>query len=171
MAELAPRERLQPSLLDRLTDDEPDQQVESRDRRVLSVRNLREGVLRDLAWLLNTTNLLSVSDVPRLPHLGNSVVNYGMPDMSGASLENMNRADLERAIRQAIWDFEPRLIRSSVSVKAMPVQDSISKIMFEIQADMWAQPYPERLFLKTELDLDLAHISISESSSSSGART
>jgi type VI secretion system protein ImpF len=40
--------------------------------------------------------------------------------------------------------------------------------MFEIQADMWAQPYPERLFLKTELDLDLAHISISESS---GART
>jgi len=59
MAELAPRERLQPSLLDRLTDDEPDQEVESRERRVLSVRGLREGVLRDLAWLLNTTNLLS----------------------------------------------------------------------------------------------------------------
>ena len=41
MAELAPRERLQPSLLDRLTDDEPDQEVESRERRVLSVRGLR----------------------------------------------------------------------------------------------------------------------------------
>jgi type VI secretion system protein ImpF len=168
MAELAPRERLQPSLLDRLTDDEPDQEVESRDRRVLSVRGLREGVLRDLAWLLNTTNLLSVSDVPRLPHLASSVLNYGMPDMSGASLANMSAADLERAIRQAIWDFEPRLIRSSVSVKVAPQQESISKIMFEIQADMWAQPYPERLFLKTELDLDLAQISLTEFS---GART
>jgi type VI secretion system protein ImpF len=168
MAELAPRERLQPSLLDRLTDDEPDQEVESRDRRVLSVRSLREGVLRDLAWLLNTTNLLSVSDVPRLPHVANSVLNYGMPDMSGASLASMNAADLERAIRQAIWDFEPRLIRSSVSVKVLPQQDSISKIMFEIQADMWAQPYPERLFLKTELDLDLAQISLTEFA---GART
>ena len=162
MAELAPRERLQPSLLDRLTDDEPDQEVEARDRRVLSVRSLREGVLRDLAWLLNTTNLLSVSDVPRLPHLANSVLNYGMPDMSGASLANMNAADLERAIRQAIWDFEPRLIRSSVTVRALPQQESISKIMFEIQADLWAQPYPERLFLKTELDLDLAQISLIE---------
>ena len=168
MAELAPRERLQPSLLDRLTDDEPDPEVESRERRVLSVRGLREGVLRDLAWLLNTTNLLSVSDVPRLPHLANTVLNYGMPDMSGASLANMNAADLERAIRQAIWDFEPRLIRSSVSVKVMPQQESISKIMFEIQADMWAQPYPERLFLKTELDLDLAQVSLTESS---GARS
>ena len=168
MAELAPRERLQPSLLDRLTDDEPDQEVESRDRRVLSVRGLREGVLRDLAWLLNTTNLLSVSDVPRLPHLASSVLNYGMPDMSGASLANMSAADLERAIRQAIWDFEPRLIRSSVSVKVAPQQESISKIMFEIHADMWAQPYPERLFLKTELDLDLAQISLTEFS---GART
>jgi type VI secretion system protein ImpF len=134
---------------------------------VLSVRGLREGVLRDLAWLLNTTNLLSVSDVPRLPHLANSVLNYGMPDMSGASLANMNAADLERAIRQAIWDFEPRLIRSSVTVKALPQQESISKIMFEIQADLWAQPYPERLFLKTELDLDLAQISLTEFS---GAR-
>jgi type VI secretion system protein ImpF len=167
MAELAPRERLQPSLLDRLTDDEPDRQVEARERRVLSMRGLRDGVLRDLAWLLNTTNLLSVSDVPRLPHLGASVLNYGMPDMSGASLANMHIADLERAIRQAIWDFEPRLIRASVSVKATAAQASISKIMFEIEADMWAQPYPERLYLKTELDLDLAHVSLSDFS---GAR-
>jgi type VI secretion system protein ImpF len=166
MAELAPRERLQPSLLDRLTDDEPDQQAESRERRVMSMRSLREGVLRDLAWLLNTTNLLSVTAhlrPQRLPHLASSVLNYGMPDMSGASLAGMNTGDLERAIRQAIWDFEPRLIRSSVQVKAVPDAGSITRIMFEIEADMWAQPYPERLYIKTELDLDQAHISLSES--------
>lgn len=168
MAELAPRERLQPSLLDRLTDDEPGDEAEARERRVLSMRSLRTGVLRDLAWLLNTTNLLSVSDVPRLPHLAASVLNYGVPDMSGASLANMNITDLERAIRQAIWDFEPRLIRSSVSVKAVAVQASITKIMFEIEADLWAQPYPERLYLKTELDLDLAHITLSDAA---GARS
>ena len=163
MAELAPRERLQPSLLDRLTDDEPDQQSEARERRVMSMRSLREGVLRDLAWLLNTTNLLSVTERYRLPHLASSVLNYGMPDMSGASLAGMNTGDLERAIRQAIWDFEPRLIRSSVQVKAVATSESITRITFEIEADMWAQPYPERLYIKTELDLDQAHISLSES--------
>ncbi len=162
MAELAPRERLQPSLLDRLTDDEPDKLAESRERRVMSVRTLREGVLRDLAWLLNTTNLFSVTDRYGLPHLANSVINFGIPDLSGASMANMKIAELERSIRQAIWDYEPRLIRSSVSVKVLEADGSASKIMFAIEADMWAQPYPERLYLKTELDIDLASIRLTE---------
>lgn len=163
MAELAPRERLQPSLLDRLTDHEPDKTVEARERRVLSGRGLREGVLRDLAWLLNTTSLGATGELPRLPYLAGSVLDYGLPAISGVSLANMERADLERAIRQAIWDFEPRLIRSSVSVKAMATQGSTSKIVFEIEADLWAQPYPERLYLKTELDLDLGQLSLFDS--------
>ncbi|AWL04333.1 type VI secretion system baseplate subunit TssE [Massilia oculi] len=160
MAELAPRERLQPSLLDRLTDHEPDQAVETRERRVLSERGLRAGVLRDLAWLLNTTNLEAGGAMPRLPHLAGSVLNYGLPDIAGVSQAGMSTADLERAIRQAIWDFEPRLIRASVSVKAVAAPEAISKITFEIEADLWAQPYPEHLYLKTELDLDLRQLTL-----------
>jgi type VI secretion system protein ImpF len=164
MAELAPRERLQPSLLDRLTDDEPDKLVESRERRVLSLRSLREGVLRDLAWLLNTTNLFSVTATARLPHVANSVLNYGMPDISGMSVAGLNLADLERSIRQAIWDFEPRLIRGSVVVRASAADaGQHNKIMFEIEGDMWAQPYPERLYLKTELDVDRASVRLLDS--------
>lgn len=163
MAELAPRERLQPSLLDRLTDDEPDKTVEARERRVMSVRTLREGVLRDLAWLLNTTNLFSVSERYNLPHVASSVINFGLPDLSGTALAGRNTAELERTIRQAIWDFEPRLIRSTVQVRVVPENECFNKIMFEIEADMWAQPYPERLYLKTELDLDLATLSLTDS--------
>jgi type VI secretion system protein ImpF len=165
MAELAPRERLQPSLLDRLSDDEPGTAVEPRERRVLSLRTLRDGVLRDLAWLLNTTNLLSVSgtDAGHLPHLANSVLNYGVPDISGNSVSNLNVGKLERGIRQAIWDFEPRLIRSTVTVKALAGgRVDHNKLLFEIEADLWAQPYPERLYLKTELDLERGAVLLSE---------
>lgn len=165
MAELAPRERLQPSLLDRLTDDEPEKTVEARDLRVLSLRTLREGVLRDLAWLLNTTNLFSTTSPSRLPHLSQSVINYGMPDISGVPVSNLDINQLERGIRQAIWDFEPRLIRASVSVKALAGGGiDHNKLTFEIEADLWAQPYPERLYLKTELDLDSASMSLTENS-------
>ncbi|MFL6674165.1 MAG: type VI secretion system baseplate subunit TssE [Massilia sp.] len=167
MAELAPRERLQPSLLDRLTDHEPDKGIEARERRVLSLRTLRESVLRDLAWLLNTTNLLSVTDTPRLPHVASSVLNYGMPDISGIPLAGLNLSDLERGIRQAIWDFEPRLVRASVTVRAISAALEHNKLMFEIEGDMWAQPYPERLYLKTEIDLDGGAIRLTESA---GAR-
>lgn len=168
MAELAPRERLQPSLLDRLSDDEPGKSAEPRERRVLSMRTLRDGVLRDLAWLLNTTNLLSVGGFDKLPHVANSVLNYGVPDLSGAAIASLNIARLERGIRQAIWDFEPRLIRASVSVKALAGASSDNnKITFDIEADLWAQPYPERLYLKTELDLDRSSIVLTET----GARS
>ncbi|MBP1202782.1 type VI secretion system protein ImpF [Duganella sp. 1411] len=170
MAELAPRERLQPSLLDRLSDDEPGSAVESRERRVLSLRTLREGVLRDLAWLLNSTNLLSVLDAAKLPHVANSVVNYGVPDISGIPVAGLNLGQLERGIRQAIWDFEPRLIRSSVSVRALAAAHvGYNKMIFEIEADLWAQPYPERLYLKTELDLDRASVVLTETDARSAS--
>jgi type VI secretion system protein ImpF len=163
MAELAPRERLQPSLLDRLSDDEPNNTVEPRERRVLSLRTLRDGVLRDLAWLLNTTNLLSVTTTARLPQLANSVLNYGVPGLAGNAVANLDVGALERSIRQAIWDFEPRLVRNTVTVKALATSDAReNKLDFVIEADLWAQPYPERLYLKTELDLERGAVVISE---------
>lgn len=158
---------MQPSLLDRLTDDEPGKEAEPRERRVLSLRSLRAGVLRDLAWLLNTTSLLSVVDLPKLPHLSNSVLNYGVPHLSGNSIANLDLSRLERAIRQAIWDFEPRLIRATVSVRALTgASIDHNKLTFEIEADMWAQPYPERLFLKTELDLECGAVTLTDAAGS-----
>lgn len=168
MAELAPRERLQPSLLDRLTDLEPEKSVEARDRRVLSIRTLREGVLRDLAWLLNTTRLFTRMDeqmTNAYPYVANSVINYGMPDISGMTVTGMDLIQLETNIRQAIWDFEPRIIRDTVKVRAVSTAQNgvnYNKIMFEIEGDMWAQPYPERLYLKTELDMEGSAFKLTE---------
>jgi type VI secretion system protein ImpF len=75
---------------------------------------------------------------------------------------SLNIAQLERGIRQAIWDFEPRLIRNSVSVKARMSDSEKITLTFDIEADLWAQPYPERLYLKTELDLERGAVLLSE---------
>ena len=56
MADKNIAERLQPSLLDRLTDDAPGDLQEARDMRVIDIRRLREIVQRDLSFLLNTNN-------------------------------------------------------------------------------------------------------------------
>src|SRR3954447_25204241 len=50
-----PLERLQPALLDRLTDQRPHEKVEARRERVISEQQLREAVRRDLTWLFSTT--------------------------------------------------------------------------------------------------------------------
>jgi type VI secretion system protein ImpF len=164
MAELTSSERLQPSLLDRLTDDEPTQNVESRDKRVLSMQRLREFVLRDLQWLLNCGNFEQSTDLSDHPHVKNSVVNYGVPDLSGLTASGANIPDLERRLRDAIWNFEPRLLRNSLKVRARvdPSAAHHNAIVFEIEGELWAQPLPLRLFMRTELDLESGEMAVSD---------
>ena len=158
------KERLQPSLLDRLTDDEPDRPVESRGKRVLSAARLRESVRRDLAWLLNTTCLASVRDLTTLPEVADSTLNYGVADLAGRTKSTVKAEELERLIRHAIWKFEPRLVRRSVHVKMVgePSEIRFNNMCFIIEAELWAQPIPLRLFLRTELDLESGDARVTE---------
>jgi type VI secretion system protein ImpF len=164
LPELTHKERLQPSLLDRLTDDEPDRQVESREQRVFSLTRLREAVLRDLAWLLNTTKLEAGTDLDAYPEVRHSVLNYGIPDLSGISLSGANLGKLERDLRQAIIDFEPRVLRESLSVRleANESQMSHNAMTFLIEGELWAQPVPLRMYLKTEIDLDIGDVRVTD---------
>lgn len=170
MAELTTRDRLQPSLLDRLTDDEPEARDESRDKRMLSMQGLRRAVLRDLGWLFNTTRLGVVQDLSQSALAAQSVINYGLPDLSGKTASGVDVVDLEAHLRQAIWDFEPRVLRDTVDVKAVladPSGGTPNQIVFEISGELWGQPLPERLYLKTELDLEIGEVRVFDASGSS----
>jgi len=164
MAELTPKERLQPSLLDRLSDDEPDRARESREKRVLSPQRLRESVRRDLTWLLNNTHLATVQDLDPYPQVEQSTLNYGMPDLAGKTASMVDSAALEKAIRRAIWEFEPRLLKESVRVKAIVNQEQMNHnaLCFSIEAELWAQPLPLRLYLRTDVDLETGSVVVSE---------
>jgi type VI secretion system protein ImpF len=164
MADLAPTERLQPSLLDRLTDDEPGKQVEGRDRSTLSPQKLREIVLRDLGWLMNTGNLATVEDLGAWPNAARSVINYGIPDLSGLATATLDAESLERSLRQAILDFEPRILARSLRVKANIERNQMNQgaLLFHIEGELWAQPAPIGLSLKTEVDLESRRVVVTD---------
>ncbi len=164
MAELTTKERLQPSLLDRLTDQSPSNKQESRDQRVLSTQRLREGVLRDLGWLLNSVNLSTVQDLDDYPEVARSVLNYGMPDLAGHTASGVDVHAPERLLKQAILDFEPRLIRNTVRVKLKLAESQMNHnaMTFHIEGELWAQPVPLHMFMKTEIDLEIGQVTVSE---------
>ena len=167
MPELTPRDRLQPSLLDRLTDDEPEVAVESRDRRVLSMSELRRSVIRDIEWLFNAGNLASVLDLSEHDHVADSVVNFGLPELAGATASGVDPSALERLVRQAIWSFEPRILRHSVKVRCLVSEDLMNRnaLVFVIEGELWGQPLPTSLYLRTEVDLDSGTVVVSEGGS------
>jgi type VI secretion system protein ImpF len=170
MAELTTKERLQPSLLDRLTDDEPDKLQESREKRILSSQRLRDSVRRDLNWLFNTTNLAAVQSLEAYPEVERSTVNYGLPDLAGRTASSIDRDLMERLLRRAIWEYEPRLLRSSIRVQLSVDANELNHnaMNFSIQAELWAQPLPLRLFLRTDLDLETGEAAVSEDAGPKG---
>ena len=159
MAELFQKERLQPSLLDRLADNEPYKKEESREQRVLSFQKLKQSVIRDLEWLLNAGCLETTQDLSDYPQVKQSVLNFGIPDLTGMTASNVDSTTLERMLRQRILDFEPRILPQSLKVRVID-KDEHNAIIFEIEGELWSQPMPERLYLKTILDLELGNVEI-----------
>ena len=164
MAELTSQERLQPSLLDRLTDADPDTSKESRGRRVLSMQRMRAAVLRDLASLLNTGQLETIEDLESYPEVRNSVLNFGMPDITGLSIAGTDTVELEKAVRDAIVRFEPRIAAKTVRVSVVKDEAGMSRnsMVFNISGQLWAEPTPITLYLKTEVDLETGGVTVAD---------
>jgi len=161
---LEQQENLQPSLLDRLSDDYPQTKQESRERRVMSLTKLREAVLRDIGWLLNTDSLSSVEDLSKHPEVSNSVLNFGMPSLSGHEISGANLKELERRVKEAVRNFEPRILPDTVRVKVIvePDQMNGNAMSFSIEGQLWAEPAPLHLILRTDIDLQTGNVVIKD---------
>ena len=169
MRELTPQERLQPALLDRLTDEEPEKKVEGPDKRVLTKTQLKQAVLRDLVWLMNTTRLESSEDLSEAPNVQRSVLNFGLPALSGETASTLDPTNLERSVRDAILAFEPRILPASLRVEAIVTDTQLDQhnvISVQIEGQLWAQPVPLELLLRTEVDLETGKVEITELSAS-----
>jgi type VI secretion system protein ImpF len=154
MADLTPTEKLQPCLLDRLTDDEPEKKEESRAQRVLSLQKYRKGVLRDLSWLFNASAYLSLDGVQEFnlkefPEAYRSVINFGTRQLCGQM--GVNTEQMQEEIAAVVKVFEPRISPRSLVIQADKERNLVS---LEIEGDLWSHPVPEHLHVKTAMDVE-----------------
>lgn len=158
------KEDLQPSLLDRLTDLQPQKNRESVAQQVLSHQQYKEAVIRDLAWLLNSVSLDSVEDLSDYPETRRSVLNYGMPDISGHTSASIDTDSLQKEIKRVIYEFEPRIIPNSLNVRVLSNPDRMAHnaLVFEIEGVVFGQPMPFPVRLRSELDLENTEFEIVE---------
>jgi len=164
MGQWSLKERLQPSLLDRLTDYQPEKTRESSSQQVLSQKQFKDAVIRDVAWLLNSVSLDCVADLESYPEVADSVLNYGLPDISGHTASSIDAADLEKSLLKVIAKFEPRIIRHSLKVVVHANLDEMNhnSLVFEIEGHVFGQPMPFQVVLRSELDLECGKFNIRE---------
>ncbi|MDQ6619667.1 MAG: type VI secretion system baseplate subunit TssE [Pseudomonadota bacterium] len=163
----AARDRLQPALLDRLTDDEPNKTTEAPQQATMTRARLRAAVLRDLSSLLNSTNMESEFDLTDFPAVRRSTLNYGVPVLSGQRIADVDWQDLEIAIRDAIVTFEPRVLPDTIQVRGVTTTSSLdhhNMLSFEIRGQLWSLPYPLELLLRSNLDVESGQVVLRDES-------
>ncbi len=209
MARTALKERLLPSLLDRISDDDPlnasidllrikiqhtekllkqlparSMDREERKKRadlldvlqtarsqylnltssVSSLKEIKDCVKRDLDWLLNAHCYAPAADLDAYPEVANSVLNYGLPDLAGVTASSINVRELEKVMKASILRFEPRLMSHTLKVRLIEDVQAMSHnaLTFEIESELWSEPVPIHLRLRTELELENGIVSVFE---------
>ena len=138
------------SVLDRLIDEDlriQDKQL----TRSESLRKLRDGVRRDLEWLLNTRH--PVIAAPPDSQLARSLYMYGIPDVTSMSSKNIHdRQSLVQAMQDTISRFEPRIANPRVTL-APEQNEKIPVLKFVIEGLLRVDPSPEQLSFGAVVEL------------------
>ena len=95
-----------------------------------------------------------------------SVINFGMPELAGATASSVGADAVERIVRNAITHFEPRILPRSLEVSVVEAGDAAGRhiIGIEIRAEAWNVPMPDSLYIRTEVDLETGRFQLNETS-------
>jgi type VI secretion system protein ImpF len=141
---------LVPSIIDRLLGQDVPTQQELEYSRSRLLRQFRASLQRDLENLLNTR--CRCGSYPKeLDQLETSLVNYGIPDFTGAGVGSAEGwQEFLGSIRSALERFEPRL-RSVAVVHLRDSPDPLDRVLrFRIEAVLWIEDDAEPVtFLST----------------------
>jgi type VI secretion system protein ImpF len=141
---------LQPSILDRLLDDDPETSVEPPTTRGRTLQELKAAVKRDLENLLNARcDFLKVPD--DLTNVKTSLLFFGLPDFGSYSLASTSSHDgLTKVVLRIVRQFEPRL--TGVEVTVVPASNPYDRsVHFRIDGLLRTDPSPEPVSFDTVL--------------------
>jgi type VI secretion system protein ImpF len=68
-----------------------------------------------------------------------------------------NTRELERQLTEALYVFEPRILRNTLKVRLRLEGNLIS---LDLEGELWAAPLPEHLHIKTRMDLESGFCSV-----------
>jgi type VI secretion system protein ImpF len=151
MARIDKKKKLRPSILDRLIDNDPDNNVERDPDQHQKLKELRNSVRRDLENLLNTRfRMLEPGD--EFSEIKKSLLNYGLPDLATVNIsDKMKRKEFINHMESILIEFEPRF--KSVKVNYMENAESLDRTLrFRIDATLYADPSPEVVVFDSVLE-------------------
>lgn len=161
MARVDKKKKLRPSILDRLFDDEPDNQTEVDLGQHQKLKQLRLSVRRDLESLMNA-RFRVMEPGEEYVELDKSLLNYGLPDLATINITDLDkRKEFTSKMEKILKEFEPRF--KDVNVSYLDNKDNTDRTLrFRIDATLYADPSPEVVVFDSILEPVTRSISIEE---------
>jgi type VI secretion system protein ImpF len=104
---------------------------------------LRREVVRDLEAVLNTVAMESTVNVGEAEFVRKSILNFGLPDISAHTIDEVGMREVPEQIKRAIINYEPRLAAESLTVERdLSVSADELKVRFIVRADLICDPVP-----------------------------
>ncbi|TBW36653.1 type VI secretion system baseplate subunit TssE [Siculibacillus lacustris] len=123
---------------------------------------LRREVARDLEALLNTINLNSTQRLDDVPHVADSILNFGIPDIVHRSIDEKGVDDIVAELEAAFRRFEPRLAGHTVKVRRdRTVGIDELKVRFYVAAEITMSPENVPVEFVADVEVDSGKIVLS----------
>ena len=123
---------------------------------------LRSCVRRDIEWLLNVVHFEAAVGLDDYPEVATSVLNHGLPELVGRSIDRPALARRAAEIAAAVRAYEPRLIPGSVDVLLDEGKVGFeNRLRFVIHGNLMNSIDDGFIALYTAVDLDTGNVEIS----------
>jgi type VI secretion system protein ImpF len=86
-----------------------------------------------------------------------------MPSLAGRSARTVDPQQISATIEAALRRFEPRLSGVRVTPEVGEEGNETHVLAFRIDAQLWGQPVPQQLVLRTSIDVDSGKVSLADS--------
>jgi type VI secretion system protein ImpF len=130
-------------------------------RTAINEPTLRREVSRDLDALMNTIALESTQDLRANEYVRRSILNFGFPDITHRSIDEISVNDVSHEIATVLTNYEPRLLRDTVHVVRDNSVDSTElKIRFIVRADLSCEPLNVPVEFVADVEVDSGKIVI-----------
>ncbi len=115
---------------------------------------LKRDLSIDLVNLLNTIDLGSVLDLKQMPYVGNSVLNYGLTDVTHLTSDEVGVDDIRDQLLTALRNHEPRINPESITVEKQVIRDDVNqKVRFAVAGEMFFSPVDVAVDFVAELEI------------------
>jgi type VI secretion system protein ImpF len=122
---------------------------------------LKRDLATDLVALMNTVNLNSAISLDGLDYVRNSILNYGLPDISHLTSEERGVDAIRGQLANALAAYEPRIISDTISIdKQVRTNEVDQRVQFTVSCEMFCMPVDVGVNFTAELEVSSGKVNL-----------